>query len=172
MDDISLVRQAQNGDHSAFEKLYRKYLNLVYGYVFKKTSSQQDCEDLTSEIWLNVLESLESFDEKSSFKNWVFGIVKYKILDYYREKYKMVKTPLLEDIFIEEDAEKDEKSDPEHEHKLLKILERLPENYKKVLELRFLKGYTTGEIAGELNLSISNVKILQHRALKKARILE
>jgi len=63
---------------------------------------------------------------------------------------------------------------PEHDQKIIfldKILSKLTVNYRKVLELRFLKGYTIAETSDELNLTEENVKVLQHRALKKANQL-
>jgi RNA polymerase sigma-70 factor (ECF subfamily) len=49
-----------------------------------------------------------------------------------------------------------------------RVLEALPERYRNVLELRFLRGYSVQETAQELELSVENVKVIQHRALAKA----
>jgi len=166
-DEKKLIQLAQNGDEQAFATLYKKYIRLVYGYVVNKVGRKEDAEDLTSEIWMATLKSLSHFEGNSSFKNWLFGIVKYKIIDFYQEKYKIEKTPLVEEIFLEEEEENPENQD--HKEKRIAILlQKLPENYRQVLMLRFLKGYTTAEIAQELGLSISNVKVIQFRAVRKA----
>jgi RNA polymerase sigma-70 factor (ECF subfamily) len=49
-----------------------------------------------------------------------------------------------------------------------RILDGLPDRYRQVLELRFLRGYTLSETASELGISVENVKVTQHRALAKA----
>lgn len=165
-DEKNLINLAKNGNCQAFETLYRRYIKIVYGYVFNKVGRKEDAEDLTSEIWIATLRNLSNYAYNSSFKNWIFGIVKHKIMDYYQEKYKIEKLPLVEDIFLEEEDDTDHIQ--EKEKKIGTILQKLPENYRQVLYLRFLKGYTTAEIAQELGLSISNVKVIQYRAVKKA----
>lgn len=167
-DEKKLISLAKKGDEQAFETLYLKYIKLVYGYVFHKVGRKEDAEDLTSEIWMAVLKNLTEYAANASFKNWIFGIVKHKIMDYYQNKYKINKAPLVEEIFEAEDNEEDEENLNIKEQKISQILSRLPENYSQVLFLRFLKGYTTAEIAKELDLTISNVKVIQYRAIKKA----
>lgn len=166
-EEKTLVSLAQKGDSQAFENLYRKYIKMIYGYVFGKTGKKEEAEDLTSEIWLAALRSLAKFAAASSFKNWLFGIAKHKIMDFYQEKYKIERMPLLEEIFLEEgENENNEGSDKEKE--LAALLGRLPENYRQILRLRFLKGLTSAEIAKETGLTVANVKVIQYRALKKA----
>ena len=167
MDDESLlVNRAQSGDPSSFEKLYYRYIKLVYGFVYQKTGNREDCEDLTQDIWMNVIKNLKGFEGKSSFKNWVFGIAKHKIMDYYQEKYQIDRSPLIEEIFLDENEDDDNIT---KENKIKKLLASLPENYKAVLELRFLKGYKTAEIAKELKMTVSNVKVIQFKAIKKLK---
>ncbi len=166
MDDNNLIQSAQNGNHEAFEKLYLKHIKLVYGFVYQKTGNREDCEDLTQEIWMNVIKNLKSFEGKSSFKNWLFGIAKHKIMDYYREKYRIGQSPLIEEIFLDENENEDNVT---KENKIKVLLASLPENYRTVLELRFLQGYTTNEIAKELKMTVSNVKVTQFRAIKKLK---
>lgn len=170
-DDLILVKMAQKGDERAFEKLYQKYIKMIHGFVFNKINNKEETEDLTSSIWFFVLRDLEKFAFVSSFKNWLFGITKHKILDYLEEKYKIKKVPLIEEIFIvnkEEEIDCNNK-DRKINNKLSIILAKLSEKYRKVLTLRFLKGYNTLEIAEETGLSVNNVKVIQHRALQKAR---
>lgn len=166
MDEKQVVNLAQKGDAQAFKILYRKYLKMIYGYVFRKVGKREEAEDLTAEIWLAVVEDLPQFRGTSSFKNWLFGIAKHKILDYYQKKYKIKEIPLVEQAFLGKENDSDDKNDKER--KVEAILNQLPNNYQQVLRLRFLKGATTAEIANKLGLSLTNVKVIQYRALKKA----
>lgn len=171
-DDLILVKMAQKGDERAFEKLYQKHIKMIHGFVFNKINNKEEAEDLTSSIWFFVLRDLEKFAFVSSFKNWLFGITKHKILDYLQEKYKLRKVPLIEEIFVankEEEIDYSDNKDRKINDKLSVILAKLSEKYRKILTLRFLKGYNTLEIAEETGLSVSNVKVIQHRALQKAR---
>lgn len=167
MDDESLlVKHAQNGDSSSFERLYQKHVKIVYGFVYQKTGNREDCEDLTQEIWMNVIKNLRDFEGKSSFKNWIFGITKHKLMDYYKEKYQIGFVPLVEEIFLEEDETDDSGM---KKNKIKNLLANLPENYRMVLTLRFLKGYKTAEIAKELKMTVNNVKVIQFRAIQKLK---
>lgn len=167
-DEEKLIESAKNGDGESFEILYKRYIKIVYGYVYNKVNRKEDAEDLTSEIWIATLKSLSHYEGNSSFKNWLFGIVKHKIMDFYQEKYKIEKTPLVEEIFLEEEKNNEDQGS-EKEKRIAVLLQKLPENYRQVLMLRFLKGYTTAEIAQQLGLTISNVKVIQYRAIKKAK---
>lgn len=169
-DEARLIKNAQKGDDQAFEILYQKYIKMTYGYVFNRVGKKEEAEDLTSEIWLAVLEGLPKFAAASTFKNWLFGIVKHKIMDFYQEKYKIKKIPLVEEIILavgDEEINKDDK-----EKKVTSLLAKLPKNYREVLSLRFLKGYTTREIAEELGLTVNNIKVIQYRALRKAQLFK
>lgn len=176
-EEKKLVQLAQNGDKESFSRLYHCYLKPIYRFSYLKVGNREEAEDLTATIFLKVLKSLPNFSFRSSFKTWLYRIATNTIMDYYRIKYK-TKTISLENFLnlevvsnIQTDLE--ESSDEifksiENEEKVKSILKKLPENYRKVLELRFLKNYTLKETAKEMGTNANNVKILQYRALKKA----
>lgn len=169
LDDGELIKKALKGDEGAFVALYRKYVAQLYGFVYSKVNSKTDAEDLTSETFYHVLRNLSQYSGKSSFKNWVYGIAKHLILAHYREKYNKPLLELNENVAIPipyEEVDTDEQK--KTAEKLQKILVQLPENYRRILELRFLKGYSIVETAKELGITVANAKVLQHRALKKA----
>jgi len=165
----TLIQAALEGEEEAFIRLYHENVSGLYRFVFSKVNNQQDTEDLTSETFYQALKNLKSFSGKSSFKNWLYGIAKHLILAKYRERYNESTIELDENTAFEQNQAVNDS--PEHEQKIQfldKILARLPQNYRKILELRFLKGYTVAETADELSLTEENVKVIQHRALKKA----
>src|SRR4030042_5635047 len=139
MDETRLVQEAQKGDFSAFDKLYCKYIKMVFGFVYNKIGRKEEAEDITSEIWLSVVLNLSKFQARSTFKNWLFGIVKHKILDYYYDKYRVEKIPLVEEIFLVKET--DEKDHSDKENIIRNILDKLPEKYQTVLSLRFLRRF-------------------------------
>jgi RNA polymerase sigma-70 factor, ECF subfamily len=166
-----LVKQAQSGDEQALVALYQHYITPIYRYSYCKTSNQQVAEDITSEVFLKMVKQLHGFKSRSSFKNWLYQITKNTIADYWRQHYQnpTISTELVQEIEL---MKKDESPDIEQElllkeQKVQKILSQLPENYRQVLELRFIKNYTLLETASTLQITLGNVKILQYRALKK-----
>lgn len=167
-----LIQKSLQGDEEAFVELYHRYVSPLYGFVYQKVSNVQDAEDITAETFLQALKDLPKFSHRSTFKNWLYGIAKHLILAHYRQKYQEPTVELEENIIGEKDLE-DEDVSAELAQKgdeLKKILGALPEKYRQVLELRFLKGYTILETADTLGISEENAKVLQHRAIKKARI--
>jgi RNA polymerase sigma-70 factor (ECF subfamily) len=49
-----------------------------------------------------------------------------------------------------------------------RVLSALPDHYRHILELRFLRGYSVRESAKEMGITVTNAKVLQHRALRRA----
>lgn len=177
-EEKRIVQQAQAGDEQAISVLYNHYVTLVYRYTYIRVGNQAEAEDVTQDAFLKVFQSIERFEFRSSFKTWMFTIVKATIVDLWRKKYKQVTIP-LEDFLAHEpgfetDPEveiEDAKRQTNVEEAIRGIFERLSDDYRKILELRFLKGYTLKEAAAELGISVNNAKVRQFRALEKARAL-
>ncbi len=173
--DLELVLLATGKEHNprqqeeALVALYNKYFKLIYGYFYNKTGNHTTTEDLTSETFLQFTKDLGKFQQRSSFKNWLFGIAKFILLAHLREKYQTPSELDENQAIAKFDLE--EPQDNKHESILQKILEQLSPKYSQVLDLRFLQGYTIAETATELGLTPQNIKVLQHRALKKANKL-
>lgn len=170
--ELELIREAIAGEEEAFIQLYHQHVSSLYRFIFSKVNNRQDTEDLTSETFYHALKNLKSYSGKSSFKNWLYGIAKHLILAKYRERYNESTVELDENSAFQE--LKTSEGTEEHEQKihiLDKILDSIPQNYRDVLELRFLKGYTILETAEALGITEENAKVLQHRALKKANTL-
>ncbi len=172
--DLELVLLAQGQttnkkreQEEAFVMLYHKYVNIIYGYFYNKVNSRTDAEDLTSETFFKLTGSIKDFESRSSFKNWLFGIAKFTLMEHLRDKYKHA-TAELDDNHPEPDEDIEENTDAPQI--IAEILNKLPEKHAKVLDLRFLKGYTISETAEELSLTVNNVKVIQNRALKKANV--
>lgn len=173
-----LVQQAQKGDKRALITLYQNYLNPIYRYAYSRVSNKSEAEDITSEIFLRMVRHLNEFQSASSFKNWLYGIAKHVIADFWRQHYKNptdsfdkipeILTSSPPNQIVNEEAEQDL---IQKESRIKKILAQLPDQYRRVLELRFLKSYTLQETANELGISLANTKVIQYRALKKAYLL-
>lgn len=175
--ETALIQEALRGEEEAFIRLYHTHVSSLYRFVFSKVNSQQDAEDLTSETFFQALKNLKSFSGKSTFKNWLYGIAKHLVLAKYRERYNESTIEFDEntafpqlaiDPNMDENAPENQEEQEQKQHLLENILGTLPENYRSVLELRFLKGHTILETAHLLGITEENTKVLQHRALKKA----
>jgi RNA polymerase sigma-70 factor (ECF subfamily) len=176
-EDLELIEKARSGDAAAISALYERVIQDVYTFIYYKVSNAQDAEDLTQDVLMAAFKGLSNFRGDASFRNWCYEIAKRKIADMWREKYKMPTTD-IDDIFhlhdemvTEESLEEQAKTDEAKTELLSTVLDDLADNYRNVLEYRFLRGYSIKETAEAMEITVSNAKVLQHRALKKAAAL-
>ena len=70
-----------------FENLYKQYKNRIIAYISKRISSQEDAEELTGDIFLNLYKNRGSYEkEKSSMETWIFAITNNRLKNYYRDR--------------------------------------------------------------------------------------
>lgn len=173
--DTQLIEAiVQKNDARATSQLYKSYLPMVYGYVVQRVGSRQDAEDITSQAFMLMIQSLSTYEGRSSFKNWLFGIVKTLLKEYWRKEYPKKSDVALEKIIHSlgawDNVESTRSSDlyDRQNVKVQRVLNKLDERYRLVIECRVFQKLTIRETAQKLNLSISNVKVIQFRAIKKA----
>lgn len=152
------------------EQLYAEHADLLYGYLYSRLGNQEEAEDICQEAFYRAFKHLKKFRKQASFKNWLFQIAKNLMADHWRKHYQL-KTIAFEDYMDvpQESLPEDTEDDQEKQAIAQGILAELPQNYREVLEYRFLRNYTLKETAQALNISENNVKIRQYRALKKAQ---
>jgi RNA polymerase sigma-70 factor (ECF subfamily) len=92
--DLTAVRAAQ-ADRAAFEVLYRRYLDRVYGYAFYQLGDHHDAEDATERTFMAALRALPTFrDEGASFRAWLFTIAHNTIANAHRSRFRRRTEPL------------------------------------------------------------------------------
>ncbi len=170
-----LISRAQQGNEWAFRLLYERYFKLLFGFICQKTHTIQDAEDITSEVWLAVVVGLSEFSHQSSFKNWLFGIARHKLMDYYRQQYRQPLqslTPEIEKTLAAPIKKKVvDQIDPQLRLQLSSILKQLSPKDQKLLTLRILQNLSVKETAAKLRMTPGAVKTAFHRAIKRARTL-
>src|SRR5687768_13327331 len=166
--EAALVAQAKR-DHQAFASLYRRYVGSVYAYCFHRLQDRESAEDATSRTFERALAGLSGCREEA-FRGWLFAIAANVVADHYRvvrpsasletaTEYANTE-PSLEELVLSEDAV----------DRLGDLIARLPENQRRVLELR-VAGLKGDEIAVVLQRSHAAVRMLQLRAIKQLRLL-
>ncbi|OGY85389.1 MAG: hypothetical protein A2233_05000 [Candidatus Kerfeldbacteria bacterium RIFOXYA2_FULL_38_24] len=177
IDTSRLVLQAKEGKQEAFSALYELHIKQVYRFIYYKVGNQEDAEDLAQEVFVAALNGLKKFQERASFRNWCYEIAKRKIADLWRQKYKMPTTDieavlgLATPVTDAEEEKEQEQHDAFKQKQAQQALAQLKDNYRQILEYRFLKNYSLKETAQAMNITVGNAKVLQHRALKKASAL-
>ncbi len=167
-DDNILINKALAGDQTAYEKLMKKYYQLIYNLIYRMISRKEDVEDLTQEAFIKAFNSLQNFDKQFAFSTWLFKIATNNAIDYLRKK-KLNTFSIDRDIESEESDFKFEI--PDHENKpdrviiederkkiLDEAIESLPPKYKEVILLRHKMDKEYEEISKELKLPLGTVK--------------
>ena len=160
-DERQLVEAAQ-ADPSRFVELYDRHFHRVYAYVLKRAGRRADAEDVTAEVFHRALEHLDQFEWRGTpFVAWLFRIAAHALADHWKREGRQVAAP----------PGAMPASDPAFERTVLlfQLVDRLPGDQRRVIELRFGEGRSIQETAGLLGRSEGAVKQLQHRALERLR---
>lgn len=171
MEDHELIHQVLEGDQSAIEKLHGRYVDRIFNYIFMQTSNYHDSEELLQDVFYKTASGLHTFRGRSSFETWIFRITRNVIIDYYRKNKKrnnsisMNQTILDSMTGSEESAENAVLRELDMDEAMF-TLEKLPDHYRMVLQLRFIEGFSIKETANIMGKTTLSVKALQHRARK------
>jgi RNA polymerase sigma factor (sigma-70 family) len=162
---------------AALQTVYDAHVEQIYKFVFFKVGNREDAEDITSQVFIKAAHSLDVTQESHTRLAWLYQVARTTITDHWRNYYRGVtssldameeSTPLhlaAEPLYA--GARDEEELEPAIE-KVRSVLALLPENYRRVLELRFLKGCSLRETAAAMQVTEANAKVIQHRAIQKA----
>ncbi|MEZ5813401.1 MAG: RNA polymerase sigma factor [Alphaproteobacteria bacterium] len=162
--------QAQSGDKSAYNKLLREIAPFIRNYILKSLANPDWADDITQEVLISVHKSLSTYSPDRPFRPWLMAIVNFRRTDYLRKHYsaRQNKQTTLEDF----DFQKTHVTDSAHagEYKDIEAaLSTLPEKQRRVFEMIKIQGYTASEVANEMGMSVSAVKVSAHRSMNKLK---
>jgi len=175
LDDLGLVKKAKEGDNKAFEKLLKKYRKSVYYMLLKMVNNTDDAEDLTQEAFAKAFNSLGRFDPKYAFSTWLFRIATNNCIDFIRKK--RVSTVSIDSPYETDDGDsitfdiRDNDFNPDdlmlrkQRREYLQIaVDKLPDKYKQLVDLRYFQEMSYEEVADFLQLPLGTVKAQLFRA--------
>jgi len=162
-----LVERAQAGDRDALEELYLIHFDRIYGYLHMTVGNRHDAEDLTTQTFLRMLESIGRFRWQSApFSAWLFRIAHNLSMDHFRASRRwQPEEEVPEPAGAEERSAEEEAFQSIGRKSMLELIEDLSDEQRQVLTLKFVFNFTNGDVATILDKSEGAVKSLQHRAL-------
>jgi RNA polymerase sigma-70 factor, ECF subfamily len=143
---------------------YQTHVTAIYQYIYGRVGNRADAEDLTAQVFVKAINGMRTDVSVPELRSWLYRVAQTTLADHWREYYAEGAGELGEDVAQAPTP----RENPEAVQRVDSLLATLPESYRRVLELRFLRGYSVRETAQELNLSETNVKVLQFRALNRA----
>ena len=155
------IRQIKRApDKQASNALVKRYYREILGYVYNRSHDKEMAMDITQEIFVSMLQSIQNFDEKkSSFRTWLYRIASRRIADYYRgARYKYSLQEVSDPVLLDE-----EKFEPAIEqsveiHEINEFLDSLDHERQKIFKLRIFEGCTFSKISEMIGISESTVK--------------
>lgn len=148
-----------------WDALYRDNVTWVYRLMYGKVGNQPDAEDLTAEVFMTVLKPLRVSATVPEVRKYLKMTARTVLASYWRDRMGREITTIDEDLPDDSEQELIESDAPARARD---VLEKLPDNYRRILELRFLQAYSVKEAASQMGVSVANAKVLQHRALQTA----
>ena len=152
----------QDQDHLTWA--YQTHVTAIYQYIYSRVGNRPDAEDLSAQVFMKAITGMRSDVSVPELRSWLYRVAQTTLADHWREDYAEDAGELEDDVTRPPAP----RENPEAVLRVDSLLATLPESYRRVLELRFLRGYSVRETAQELNLSETNVKVLQFRALNRA----
>jgi RNA polymerase sigma-70 factor (ECF subfamily) len=169
----ALVARSRKGDANAFGQLYDRYLPEIVRYLTYRVGNPDTAEDLAQQVFLKAWQAIPRYEERGvPFKAWLYRMAHNLMVDHHRTRRP---TASLEGIDLPEDPDA---ADPEAERQILAreahahlraALDRLSEDHRQVLVLRFLLEKSAREVGEIMDRKEVTIRGLQMRALQALR---
>ncbi len=173
LDDRTLVARILGGDRDRFAELVSRYEKRVINYVYRITHRYEDAHDLTQEIFVKVFLALDRYDPKYQFSTWVFRIAQNSAIDALRKR-SIAEVPLVRPGDEEQGKEREFADNGISPYRALKnkqltvaidkAVEKLPPDYRELIQLRHFAEMSYEEIASMKKLPLGTVKNKLFRA--------
>lgn len=169
-EEKELIGDILQGNEASLRKFYETYYRPILSFIRKRINSEDDVEEILQDTLLGALDSFRDFSFRSSIFTFLCSIASHKVIDFYRrKKIKNIvfsKIPDVEEML-------GTLMGPEEilDHEMLKskiknTLLHLTPLYQKIIELKYIQGYSVEEIAQKLSLSFKSTESHLFRARK------
>ena len=164
-----------------FEEIYDAQVVPIYRFIYARVGNAPDAEDLTAQVFMRAVEQLDTTRDMGQIVSWLFRVSQNAIADYWRAFYRL---PVIGadqvgagwepgDVAATTAGDDDAANarGDRAQNQVDSLLRRLPANYRRVLELRFIQRLSVAETADQMGITRGNAKVLQYRALRKAALV-
>lgn len=171
VDIDNLVKQFQDQNHSAFEKLYNMYSRSIHGVVYNIVKDSDIAEELMQDVFIKAWKKSDSYSSKKGrFFTWILNIARNAAIDKTRSKaFKQSRQNLDADFFVDIITSNDDLDRRTDAIGIKKFVTNLGQKCKEVIELLYFKGFTQKETAEELNMPIGTVKTRNRNCIQQLR---
>jgi RNA polymerase sigma-70 factor (ECF subfamily) len=174
------IEDLKNGDRQAFTQLVDTYKNRVFNTILSVIQQQQDAEDLTQEVFIQVFNSISTFRGEAKLSSWIYKISIMKSYEFERKKKAQKRLNFFKNMvglgtiqnefsdFVHPGVELIKKEKAKH---LFCALKKLPPNQRTVFTLIKIEGLSYQEVSEIMNKSVKSIEGLMIRAKKQLKII-
>jgi RNA polymerase sigma-70 factor (ECF subfamily) len=176
MNDEELIQKIVDRDHQAFKHLVDQYQDLVLNACYNLIGNRQDAEDVAQEVFLQVYKSAQTFRHEAKISTWLYRIAVNRSLNFIRDHKRFGWLRNLSSLLEGEQQRVGEMPAPDSDRPDMALqkseqnvivqreIDSLPEKQRAAFVLHTYEGLSYQEIAEVLQLSLSSVESLIHRA--------
>jgi RNA polymerase sigma-70 factor (ECF subfamily) len=165
-----LVRLAQAGDGEAFGKLYDRYVDTVFRFIYYRVNDRALAEDFTSETFLRALRRIGTISYQGrDIGAWFITIARNIVLDHVKSARHRLEITTADNPEGREHVVSTEAAvlDTLQSEQLMAAIAQLGDEQRECVTLRFIQGLSVGETAAVMGKNDGAIKALQHRAVRK-----
>lgn len=151
-------------------QIYDTYFSQIYHFIFSQVLHKELAEDIASDSFLKVINSLDTFDSaKASLRTWIFRIAHHTLIDYYRtHKIHMNLEYQINFLRVQFETQYEQITNDTCKE-LYRLLAQLSDRSKTILHLKYFNNMSNREIAAITGMNASTVSTLHQRALLSLR---
>ncbi len=169
MTDEELMQSYADGDMEAFQALYQRHKNRIFGFLMTKLKDQTEAEEVFQAVFTKLHVARGKYRQEIPFLPWIFTIARNALIDHIRMRKTYRKHITTPDTEVESFAQPD--PDVSISSIAIEELTSFTENQRQALEFRFNQGLTFAEIGERLQTSADNSRQIISRAIRRLRRL-
>ena len=163
--DSKTISKAISGDSEALTLLVNEYKDIAFNLALGIVKNKEDAKDITQDSFLKVLENITGFRNESKFSTWLYKIVYNQSMRFIQ---KTNSTNFIDIDSVKANDFSNYDSNGEDKYvELYQIIDQLEDNERNIVKLFYLAGKSIKDINSITGLSISNIKVILHRARKR-----
>lgn len=163
---LKLIRKIKKGNQQSFKELYDIYAEYSLRVAYGITGNSSDAADIVQETFIKVYKNIDSFNLERSFKPWFYRILINESRRFLKKKSKEAISVEYEQVL---DFFNKGKTNTRYMDELESAIEKLDDNKRIIIVLKYLNGFKEKEIAEILDLNINTVKSRSYQARQQLK---
>lgn len=165
------MSEVQKGQLDHLEELFERYQKKLFNFFMRLTHDEAASEDLIQNVFVRIMKYRSSYNPNMKFKTWIYQLSRNQFHDYYRKEVE--KRNDFSDVTTmpDQDLRSDDGFDQEQRDQLEVAMQKLSVEKRELLVMSKMQGMHYEDIAEIKEITIANVKVQVHRALKELKTI-